>query len=78
MSGKVDNSSNTTTNLEEALVENERLKKRNKHLEKAVSNLTIDNSMLTDAIEIMKKSQERALLKQQKRSYVIRSTQYQR
>jgi len=69
MSDKDANSSSIPSNIEEILAENERLKKRNKHLEKAVSNLTIDNSILTDAIEIMKKkSQERALLKQQKRS----------
>lgn len=69
MSDKETKPMSISGNVEEILAENERLKKRNKHLEKAVSNLTIDNSILTDAIEIMKKkSQERALLKQQKKS----------
>jgi hypothetical protein len=47
----------------------DRLKKENKYLSKAVSTLTIDKAILTDAIEILKKkSQQRALLKQQKKS----------
>ena len=65
MSDKDENQSTSPTNIEEI----ERLKKRNKHLEKAVSNLTIDNSILTDAIDIMKKNiQKKELLKQQKKS----------
>lgn len=59
---------NPNDNIEEMLAEMERLKKENKYLSKAVSTLTIDKSILTDAIEILKKkSQQRALLKQQKK-----------
>jgi transposase-like protein len=69
MSNKDENQSTSPINIEEILAENENLKKRNKHLEKAVSNLTIDNSILTDAIDIMKKNiQKKELLKQQKKS----------
>jgi transposase-like protein len=56
-------------NIESILAENNRLKTENKHLKKSVANLSIDNSILTDAVEILKKkSLERALLKQQKKS----------
>jgi archaellum component FlaC len=60
---------NSKDNIEEILAEMDRLKKENKYLSKAVSTLTIDKAILTDAIEILKKkSQQRALLKQQKKS----------
>jgi transposase-like protein len=60
---------NSKDNIEEILAEMDRLKKENKYLAKAVSTLTIDKAILTDAIEILKKkSQQRALLKQQKKS----------
>ena len=56
-------------NMEEILAEMERLRKENKHLARAVSTLTVDKAILTDAIEILKKkSQQRALLKQQMKS----------
>jgi transposase-like protein len=64
-----DKPTNSKDNIEEILAEMERLKKENKYLSKAVSTLTIDKAILTDAIEILKKkSQQRALLKQQKKS----------
>lgn len=60
---------NSKDNIEEILAEMDRLKKENKYLSKAVSTLTIDKGILTDAIEILKKkSQQRALLKEQKKS----------
>ncbi len=40
-------------NMEEILVEMERLRKENKHLARAVSTLTVDKTILTDAIEIL-------------------------
>lgn len=43
MSDKDENQYTNRTNIEEILAAIERLKKSNKHLEKEVSNLTIDN-----------------------------------
>ena len=66
---RTDKPINSKDNIEEILAEMDRLKKENKYLSKAVSTLTIDKAILTDAIEILKKkSQQRALLKQQKKS----------
>jgi transposase-like protein len=63
-----DKPNNPKDNIEQMLAEMERLKKENKYLSKAVSTLTIDKAILTDAIEILKKkSQQRALLKQQEK-----------
>ncbi len=42
-------------NMEEILAEMERLRKENKHLARAVSTLTVDKAILTDAIKILKK-----------------------
>jgi hypothetical protein len=55
--------------MKQILAEMDRLRKENKHLARAVSTLTVDKAILTDAIEILKKkSQQRALLKQQIKS----------